>query len=309
MGNLVCVSGDFCSGSTLVFTLFRETGQYHCLYEPLHEHLREYLVYGLRAHEDSHHFFVGNYHRELRGFGDAGALFDPRWGTSCLYIPPDAPADRLYRYLSCIIDMSFERRSRVMLKENRLAFRLEWFRRRFPQAAIVHVHRSREGQWQSILRRVQAYHRREDVGQDSADFNGFGMARWCDDVAPIHPELERRHSRTGFERFSKLWALSFEEHRRHADVSIAYEDLLGDFESVMKRLWKAIDGPDVEFVRLRRLVVPRVRQDHFAAEAAKRPMAGARRWMDRALRRYAALRVRADDVWRSRGRLPADPLA
>jgi hypothetical protein len=28
MGDLVFLSGDFCSGSTLLFTLFRETGDY-----------------------------------------------------------------------------------------------------------------------------------------------------------------------------------------------------------------------------------------------------------------------------------------
>ena len=309
MSNLVCVSGDFSSGSTLVFTLFRETGEYYCLYEPLHEHLREYLVYGLRASDDSHHFFAGNYYRELRGFRDAAALFDPRWGTSCLSIPPDVPAERLYRYFSYIIGTAFGRAARVMFKENRLAFRLGWFRARFPQAAIVHIYRSKDAQWRSIVRRVQAYHGREDVGQESVHFKGFSIARWCDDLAPTYPELDAGRSRTGFERFSKLWERSYDEHRRHAHVSIDYDDLVRDFDAVMVRLWSAIDAPAADLGKLRRLVVSRDRQQQLAAGHARKPLGGIHRLTDRALRRYAGARVRLQDSWRSARGPEPDPLA
>src|SRR3954453_23020529 len=66
MSNLVFLSGDFCSGSTLLFTLFRKAGAYYCLYEPLHEDILEYLIWPLNVYE--HHYFVENYHSEYRGF-------------------------------------------------------------------------------------------------------------------------------------------------------------------------------------------------------------------------------------------------
>ena len=66
MSNLVIVTGDYCSGTTLLFTLFRKTGKFCCLYEPLHEKLPEYLIYGLRPSAHDHHFFVDGYFDEFR---------------------------------------------------------------------------------------------------------------------------------------------------------------------------------------------------------------------------------------------------
>ena len=87
------LSGDFSSGSTLLFTLFRKTGAYHCLYEPLHERLLEYLVRPLRVY--SHHYYVDDYFSEYAGFDEIPALFDPRWGSSGLFLPAGAEAPEL----------------------------------------------------------------------------------------------------------------------------------------------------------------------------------------------------------------------
>src|SRR5581483_6528672 len=129
MSNLVCVSGDFCSGSTLLYTLFRKSSQYYCLYEPLHERLREYLQYRVQPDEGDHHFFMEDYYAELRPFRRVASLLDPSWGSRDLYLPPDAERDALYRYFRYLIGESFGRSPGVMFKENRLAFRLGWFRR------------------------------------------------------------------------------------------------------------------------------------------------------------------------------------
>ena len=110
MSNLVFVSGDFCSGSTLVFTIFRKTGEHYCLYEPLHERLPEYLFWRLPVYE--HHFFVDDYLSEYKGFDKVPVLLDPRWGTSDLFLPPEAEADALYRYLSYLIGTAFGRRDK-----------------------------------------------------------------------------------------------------------------------------------------------------------------------------------------------------
>src|SRR2546428_650193 len=62
MSKVFFITGDFCSGTTLLFTLFRKTGEYYSLYEPLHSLLRENLIWPLRAYE--HHFFVDDYFAE-----------------------------------------------------------------------------------------------------------------------------------------------------------------------------------------------------------------------------------------------------
>jgi hypothetical protein len=86
MDNLVFVTGDFCSGSTLLFTLFRKTKVYYSLYEPLHEELPEYVIWRPRPGDYDHHFFVDDYYGEMKGFKRIPDLHSPRWGHSGLYL-------------------------------------------------------------------------------------------------------------------------------------------------------------------------------------------------------------------------------
>ena len=288
MSNLVFISADFCSGSTLMFTLFRKTGQYYCLYEPLHPRLLEYLYYPLRAYE--HHFFVDSYFTEYRGFKKIPVLFDPDWGVRRLFLPADANADDLYRYLSYLVGTAFGRSEKVLLKFNRATFRLGWLRAEFPQAKIVHIYRNREEQWNSVVRRGQRYLGREDIGQNDVMFQGFNIAAWCEDLQATFPELDARNSKTGYERFSKLWQLSLAENQRYADVSVDYKDLTHDFGTNCGKIWEAV-GCDAEIEPLEKYVVPQENQRTmpiFENSWNKRILGV----IDRAGRKYAKVRVR-----------------
>jgi hypothetical protein len=296
MSNLVFVSGDFCSGSTLLFTLFRKTGRYYCLYEPLHEKLPEYLLWPPLPDDYDHHFFVDNYYSEMKGFDKIPALLNPSWGNSGLYLAPDADADDLYRYFNYLVGTAFGRSERVMLKENRLAFRLGWLRARFPHARIVHIHRKKEDQWKSNVRRVQAYKGKEDVGQDKVTYNGFNVATYCEELKSTFPELDARHFKTGYERFCKLWELSFAEHQKYADISIDYWALTHDFEATSERLWKCLGVTGIDTAALKQFVVPSEKQK----ELAKGPPGLGERLrllIDRAGRRYARARLRAQGLF------------
>jgi hypothetical protein len=289
-GRIVCVSGDFCSGSTLVYTLFRQTGLYHCLYEPLHEDLREFLVYGLRAEEHSHHFFVDQYHTEFKGLRRTGALFRRRWGLAGLHLSPVDSDEDLHRYLSYLFEASLERAPRMMFKENRITFRLGWFRANFPEAKVIHIYRGKEAQWRSIVRRVEAV-RGGQAGEQSVQFNGFGIATWCEDLKGLYPELEAAQSQTGFERFAKLWERSYRENVAHADVSIAYEDLLRDPERTMHSMFEAVGIVDIDVAALSQFVGGP--QKHGQEQGAVRgALSAAQGLADRALRRYASVYAR-----------------
>lgn len=289
MSNLIFVSGDFSSGSTLLFTLFRKTGAYHCLYEPLHEKLPEYLIWPLQVSD--HHYHVDNYFKEYQGLDRIPDLFDPAWGNSDLHLHPEDEADDLYRYLSYLVGMAFGRRSRVMLQFNRATFRLGWLRRQFPRATIVHIYRDKQKQWNSIVRRVQEHHGREDVGQDDPSFTGFNIARWCENLKDVYPELDASNSETGYERFSKLWELSYAEHQRFADLSIRFGTLIDEFESTSRRLWDCVEY-DADIAHLKEYVV---RSEQRNAEAS--PPSQLRRkgsnLVHRASRKYAQIRLKA----------------
>jgi Sulfotransferase family len=290
MSNLVFVSGDYCSGSTLLFTLFRKTRQYYCLYEPLHDLLPQYLIWPMLP--DDHHFFVEKYHSELKGFDKIPVLFNPRWGNTGLYLPPEADADGLYRYLSYLIGTAFSRCPKVMLKENRLTFRLGWLRAKFPHAKIVHIYRRKEDQWKSNVRRAQAWLGREDVGQQEVNYNGFSVAAWCEDLKGVFPELDAKNFRTGYDRFSKLWELSYAEHKRYADISVDYWALTHDFEQTCERIWACIGATGIDTASLKQFVIPPEKQKSasiFSAGLGER----AKRLIDRAGRKYARARLRA----------------
>jgi hypothetical protein len=295
MSNLVFVTGDFCSGSTAVFTLFRKTGLYYCLYEPLHEKLGEYLLYDLRPEATDNHFFVDSYYREFKGFNNARVLFNPKWGASQLRIPSEAEAEDFYRYLSYIIGSAFGRGSRVMLKENRLAFRLGWVRARFPNAKIVHIHRPKEDQWRSIVRRVQGHKRREDVGQGSVSFNGFNIATFCEDLKETYPALDSKHFANGFDRFCALWQLSFDENRKYSDISIDYRDLQGDFVNTAERLWQCLGVTGIDTPSLEQFLV---KQEGKGQRSRRQWTAGIGQLVDRAGRGYAYHRARIEARWR-----------
>lgn len=288
------LTGGFSSGSTLLFTLFRKAGEFHCLYEPLHERLQEHLYGGLRVYE--HHYFVDDYFTEYRGYGAVPRLHDARWGTSGLFLPATAEAPELHRYLSYLIGMSFSRGPKVLLKENRITFRLAWLRAQFPQAKIIHIYRDCDAQWKSTVKRAQAFYGREDVGQESPTFNGMNLATWCDDLAPTFPDLAAERSKTGHERFAKLWELSLEENRRHAHLTVRYEDLTRDFETVCGQIWAAVPCT-ADLAPLKRWVVPAERQGKLRSRSGglRSRMGSA---VDRVRFTYAKLRLRLGRLMR-----------
>jgi hypothetical protein len=285
MGSLTFVSGGFSSGTTLLFTLFRNTEGCHCLFEPLHERLPQHLVWSPRVYEG--HAFVRDYFAEYKGFSAIPELFDPAWGVSSLYLPPDASADRLYRYLSYLVGTAHGKAPNAVLKEIRLTFRLAWLKKTFPQARIVHVWRDLDEHWRSIVRRVQEHVGHEDVGQERADFMGFRIGAWCDDLAATYPELAVEHSSSGYERFAKLWELTKRENERHADVSVGLAELKDDFPGACARISDGV-GIDLDPVRL---------SQYVSSERRVGPPSGTRlrmeRLIDRAGMRYAEARVRA----------------
>lgn len=301
MSKLVFLTGDFCSGSTLLFTLFRTTEQYHCLYEPLHPLLREYLIWPLRAYE--HHYFVRDYFNEFAGFNKIGDYFDPDWATHRLFLGPGDHAPNLKRYLEYLIETASTHRDHVLLKFNRMNFRLPWLRRHFPGAKIVHIYRDKESQWKSIVRRGQEHLGREDIGQNSPQFEGFNIASWCEDLKTRFPELAASASRSGFERFSKLYDRSLEEQQRFADISLGYRTFCRDFDEECQRMFDVV-GCTAKIAPLRRLVIPPEQQKHGSIQPAglKVHMANL---IDRFGRKYARVRV----SWADRRRKSAAVIA
>lgn len=295
MSNLVFLTGDFNSGSTLLFTLFRQSGEFYCLYEPLHEDLLVHLTWRRRPYK--HHFFVGDYFTEYEGFRELPRVHRSEWGVRRLYLPAAAQADDLYRYLSYVTGTAFGRSPRVLLKENRFTFRMEWIRSKFPQAKVVNIWRDRDEQWNSIIARSRAYYGKDDVGQSGTDFNGAQLATWCNDLQDTFPSLRAEESRSGYERFCKLWELSRAENQRHADISVNYRELVQDFEVAFAPIRECV-GMEADLRRLKRFVVPPDRQEPLSARQALPDRLAI--LVDRAGAKQARLRLWLGRLYRAR---------
>ena len=226
MSDLVFTTGGFSSGSTLLFTVFRKAGEFYCLYEPLHERLMEHRYGNLRAYE--HHYFVEEYFSEYRGFTELTHLHAAMAGTN-LFLPATAPAPDLYRYLSYLIGMSFGRNPKVLLKENRLTFRLGWIRAQFPVAKVVHVYRDCDAQWKSTVRRAQAFYGTKDVGQENVGIQRHGHRRYLRRPRPGLPGTRRRPLEDRLRAFRE--ALGTEPRRERA----------------IRARHRALRGPDPRF--------------------------------------------------------------
>ena len=235
----------------------------------------------------------------MKGFREIPQLFNPKWGANFLDLPATEEANDLYRYLSYLIGTSFGKSDKVMLKENRITFRLGWLRAKFPHAKVIHIYRSKDSQWKSIVKRVQAYHGRADVGQDSVHFTGFNIAKWCEEMKHRFPELAADQSRTGYERFSKLWERSFAEHQKFADLSVDYWELTHNFEETFERVKECIGG-SFDVPSLSKWVVPKEQQKELEIDKGLRNHG--QDFLEKITRKYARVRLRANSVL-TRGRI------
>ena len=136
-----------------------------------------------------------------------------------------------------------------------------------------------------MLRRVQAHVGQDDIGQDSPDFRGFNIGPWCDDLAPVYPELARENFDDGYSRFCALWQLSKSENEQYADVSIDFAELTEDFDTTWGRIADVV-GLGTPASVLRPLVVP-----SSAKLKPRRSISRAQGLLDRGGRRYAEIRV------------------
>ena len=183
------------------------------------------------------------------------------------------------------------------MKFNRVAFRLPWLRARFPEAKIIHIFRDKESQWKSMVSRVQEHLGRDDVGQANPNWEGFNVGSWCEDLKTVFPELAAEHSRTGFERFSKLYERSLAAHHAHSHLSIEYRPFCRDFDAWCPRMFD-VAGCTADPALFKHFIVQPENQRRHAIQPSGIGV-NAANLVDRFGRKYAKARVRLEDHWRA----------
>jgi hypothetical protein len=214
VGPPVFILGRFRSGTSMFWQLFRNAGEFHCLFEPLHEQLPDMIAepplepdwpeYG---NADAFREYL-----ELDRIGYVLMLWRSWFGSSRFLLGPGDDAVDLGFYLRNLLRAA---RRRPVAKFVQCDFRAGWLRAAFPDAVIVGVERQIRDVWRSSG---------GQVGQPSnpqrAPFLAY-TERMADDLGV--PPLDH-----GYQRFYLLTTLAHRSLRAVADHVWTYDAYVSD---------------------------------------------------------------------------------
>jgi Sulfotransferase family len=247
--DVIIISPRFRSGSTLLWSLFRATEGCTSYYEPFNER-RWFDPASRGSHTDPTHRGVDDYWREYHGLEELGRHYRESWISHNLLMDADSWDPAMKRYVEILIERA---PGRPVLQFNRIDFRLPWFRHHFPRAKVLHLYRHPRDQWISSLVDPAKFPR-DGTMAAFAGHDHYYLRMWAADLKYHFPFLDERQSSHPYQIFYYLWRLSYVFGRRHAHVSLAYEDLLHDPERRLAELYGQLGLCGADFSRLARLV-------------------------------------------------------
>jgi hypothetical protein len=141
------------------------------------------------------------------------------------------------RYVEILIERAH---GRPVLQFNRIDFRLAWFRHNFPAAKIVHLYRHPRDQWISSLVNPAEFPKNAATDNFAAS-DHYYLRMWASDLRYYFPFLDESRIDHPYQLFYYLWKLSYLFGKRHAHISLAYEDLLKSPQGVLANLFDVLD--------------------------------------------------------------------
>jgi hypothetical protein len=232
---VVFVTGRFRSGSTLLWNVFRESGEFTSFYEPFNE--RRWFDAQTRGETvDKTHRGVKDYWREYDQLQELDEFYDERWIDNALYMSDKVYQPKMRAFIDTIIERSPKR---PVLQFNRVDFRLPWLRKQYPNAKIVHLYRNPRDQWCSFLMDKELMNK-YDV--ETAYIDNFYLDVWARDLSQHFPFLNKQITPHPYKRFYYLWKLSYLFGVEYSDISISYEDLVTDTRVVVEKLRLQLDA-------------------------------------------------------------------
>jgi hypothetical protein len=230
---LVIITGRFRSGSTLLWNLFRQSNEFTAFYEPFNE--RQWFNSSMRGiNVDNTHRGVSDYWAEYENFDELIPLYNEDWIRKSLYMNGSYYEPKMREFIDKIIEKS---ENRTVLQFNRIDFRIEWFKKQYPLAKIIHLYRSPRDQWCSFLsdKTLMNQHDVEYTYQDS-----FYLDVWCEDLYKQFPFLHKSVTPHPYMRFYYLWKLSYIFGIQYADISLSYEELVIEPKKIVENLRECV---------------------------------------------------------------------
>jgi hypothetical protein len=249
--DIVIITARFRSGSTLLWTLFRNVPGCTSYYEPFNE--RRWFDRARRGvHVDPTHHHAQDYWREYEGLEDLGRYYREEWTERHLFMDRDCYDPAMKRYVEILIEHA---PGRPVLQFNRIDFRLPWFRHHFPRARLIHLYRHPRDQWCSTLRRISDFPKELGFDQFPAG-DRYYLRQWARDLKYTFPFLAEGLLGHPYQMFYLIWKLSYLFGRQYAHYSLAFEDLVERPETCLPALLDYSRVTDYDLGSLKELIVP-----------------------------------------------------
>ena len=235
----IFITGRFRSGSTLLWNLFRSTGECISYYEPCHDRLPEMLQYNKMA--DPSHVNAGSYWEEYlpiqkKLMGKHKAEF----GAKRLLLEESDSHPQLEKYIKFLINAA---EKTPVLQFNRVDFRLPWLKKRFEDARIIYLYRDPRDQWMSMVKNLP-----REAWDNPFENTQYDLLVWACSLAKSFPFLFSNKVKTLYHRHYMLWKLSKLMGERCSDLSISFEALVDNPEESIAKLmdFAGLDKVDIE---------------------------------------------------------------
>ena len=231
--DVVFVTSRFRSGSTALWSAFRQLSDVTAYYEPFNER-RFFDPVTRGSGVDATHIGIDDYWTEYDSTHGLADLYDENWIRHRLFMGQHAWNPKMQRFIDLLIEQS---EGRPVLQFNRVDFRLPWLSQHYPEASIVHLYRNPREQWCSFLINIHEFPR--DINPDQFVYR-FYLDRWARDLQHVMPILERETLEHPYQLFYLVWKLSYLFGERYATHSLSFEQLTSEPIKTLSMLAKIL---------------------------------------------------------------------
>ena len=234
----IFVTGRFRSGSTLLWNLFRSTGECTSYYEPCHDRLLEMLQYNKMA--DPSHVNAGSYWEEYLPIQKKlMEKHKAEFGAKRLLLEESDSHPQLEKHIDFLINAA---EKTPVLQFNRIDFRLPWLRKRFKDARLIHLYRDPRDQWMSMAKNLP-----REAWDNPFENTQYDLLIWACSLAENFPFLFSNVIKTSYHLHYMLWRLSKLMGERCSDLSISFESLVDNPEESIAKLmdFAGLDKVDI----------------------------------------------------------------